>query len=263
MTDPVVDSLARDWRDAGIRNGDLVLVHSSLRRTVRRCAQNDTPAAVTDILASFQEAVGATGTLLFPLFNFQFTEGVAFDMRSTPSQMGVLTETARQMEGAVRTGHPIYSFAAIGARADQFASIDNHSGYGADSPFAKLRELGGRIAILDLPDQHSMTFYHHVEEMKQVPYRYHKTFAGDYTDAEGMTSQREYGLFVRDLEKGVRTDVDPMGELLWEQSLYSGDRPGDGTGLRVIDAGQLFDAVERVIDSGQAEGLLYSIEHAT
>src|SRR5580700_6813666 len=251
MSDEAVDSLAQDWRDAGLREGDLVLIHSSLRRTVRRSAQGDKPAAVTDILASFQRAVGDSGTVLFPLFNFQFTEGVPFDIRSTPSQMGVLTETARQMDGAVRTGHPIYSFAAIGAHADQFAGIDNHSGYGADSPFAKLRELDGRIAILDLPDQHSMTFYHHVEEMKNVPYRFHKTFAGEYTDAAGSTSRREYGLFVRDLDKGVRTDVDPMGELLWEQSLYTGDRPGEGSGLRVIDADRLFAAVERVIDDGR------------
>lgn len=261
MNAQIVNSLAMDWRSVGIRQGDIVLVHSSLRRTVRRCVQGGTPAAVSDILASFQEAVGDAGTLLFPLFNFEFTEGVAFDIRSTPSQMGVLTETARQLDGAVRTGHPIYSFAVIGARAGEFAGVDNFSGYGADSPFAKLRALGGRIAILDLPDQHSMTFYHHVEEMKDVPYRFHKTFAGEYTDSSGVTSRREYGLFVRDLEKGVRTDVDPMGELLWEQTLYSGDRPGEGTGLRVIDADRLFASVERVIADGNAEGLLYSIEH--
>jgi aminoglycoside 3-N-acetyltransferase len=263
MADQAVTSLAEDWRHAGLRSGDLVLIHSSLRRTVRRCVQGGMSGAVTDILASFREAVGDSGTLLFPLFNFQFTEGVAFDIRTSPSQMGVLTETARQLDGAVRTGHPIYSFAAIGARAGEFAGIDNYSGYGADSPFAKLRALGGRIAILDLPDQHSMTFYHHVEEMKNVPYRFHKSFAGDYTDSSGATSRREYGLFVRDLDKGVKTDVDPMGELLWEQSLYSGDRPGEGTGLRVIGADPLFLSVERVIDDGKAEGLLYSIDHGS
>jgi aminoglycoside 3-N-acetyltransferase len=263
MADQAVTSLAEDWRHAGIRSGDLVLIHSSLRRTVRRCVQGGMSGAVTDILTSFREAVGDTGTLVFPLFNFQFTEGVAFDIRTTPSQMGVLTETARQLDGAVRTGHPIYSFAVIGPLAGEFASIDNYSGYGADSPFAKLRGLGGRIAILDLPDQHSMTFYHHVEEMKNVPYRFHKRFAGDYTDSSGVTSRREYGLFVRDLDKGVKTDVDPMGELLWEQSLYSGDRPGEGTGLRVIGADPLFLSVERVIDDGKAEGLLYSIDHGS
>jgi aminoglycoside 3-N-acetyltransferase len=260
MNAEVVESLAQDWRGAGIRQGDVVLVHSSLRRTVKRCVGSEKSEVAAEVLASFQRAVGSGGTLLFPLFNFQFTEGVAFDMRTTPSQMGVLTETARETAGAIRTGHPIYSFAVIGARAAEFAGIDNFSGYGADSPFGKLRALGGRIAVLDLPDQHSMTYYHHVEEMRGVPYRFHKTFAGDYTDLSGVQSRREYGLFVRDIEKGVKTDVDPMGELLWEQSLYSGDRPGQGSGLRVIDADPMFRAVQRVIDDGRAEGLLYRVE---
>ncbi len=261
MNAEVVESLAQDWRGAGLRQGDMVLVHSSLRRTVKRCIGSEKSEVAAEILASFQAAVGGDGTLLLPLFNFQFTEGVPFDIRSTPSQMGVLTETARLMQGAVRTGHPIYSFAAIGARAGEFAGIDNFSGYGADSPFARLRALGGRIAVLDLPDQHSMTFYHHVEEMKSVPYRYHKVFAGGYTDAAGVQSQREYGLFVRDIQQGVKTAVDPMGELLWEERLYSGDRPGEGSGLRVIDAAAMFAAVERVIDEGNAEGLLFRVEH--
>jgi aminoglycoside 3-N-acetyltransferase len=260
MNAEVVASLAQDWRRAGIREGDVVLVHSSLRRTVKRCAASAKSEVGAEILASFQAAVGGAGTLLFPLFNFQFTEGVAFDMRTTPSQMGILTETARQLPGAVRTGHPIYSFAVIGARADDFAAIDNYSGYGKDSPFARLRDLNGRIAVLDLPDQHSMTYYHHVEELQGVPYRYHKVFAGAYTDMSGVQSHREYGLFVRDIEQGVKTDVDAMGELLWEQSLYSGDRPGVGSGLRVIDADPMFKSVQRVIEDGRAEGLLYRIE---
>jgi len=192
--------------------------------------------------------------LLFPLFNFEFTEGVAFDIRTTPSQMGVLTETARQLDGAVRTGHPIYSFAVIGARAEEFADIDNFSGYGADSPFARLRVLGGRIAILDLPDQHSMTFYHHVEEMKNVPYRFHKSFAGDYTDSSGVTARRSTSL-----RSGSRARCQDRcrsdGRTPLEQSLYSGDRPAR-IRLRVIDADRLFAAVERVIDDGRAEGLL-------
>ncbi|MGA7988066.1 MAG: AAC(3) family N-acetyltransferase [Candidatus Dormiibacterota bacterium] len=261
MNAEIVESLAQDWRGAGLHQGDMVLVHSSLRRTVKRCVGSEKSDVAAEILASFQRAVGDAGTLLFPLFNFQFTEGVPFDMRTTPSQMGLLTETARQITGAIRTGHPIYSFAVIGARAGEFSGIDNFSGYGADSPFGKLRALGGRIAVLDLPDQHSMTYYHHVEEMSGVPYRYHKTFAGEYTDMSGVRSHRQYGLFVRDIERGVKTDVDPMGELLWNQSLYSGDRPGQGCGLRVIDADPMFKAVERVIHDGRAEGLLYRIAH--
>jgi aminoglycoside 3-N-acetyltransferase len=143
-----------------IEPGSIVLLHSSISRTLRTA--KGTP---NELIAALLKRLGPEGTLLLPLFNFDFTKGTTFDIRTTPSQMGALTEAGRAWPGAVRTGHPIYSFAAIGSRAEEFADVDNESGYGADSPFAMLRSMGGEIAVLDLPDQNSMTFYHHVEEM--------------------------------------------------------------------------------------------------
>lgn len=248
------ETLAKSWNACGINLGDIVLIHSSLRRTLTD--NNTTPQ---EVFESFLDAVGPTGTVLFPLFNFDFTKGTPFDIRSTPSQMGTLTEAARRYPGAIRSGHPIYSFAVIGPQAEKF-EVDNFSGYGSDSPFAILKELDGKIAVLDLSDLNSMTFYHHIEEMHQVSFRYHKEFTADYTDANGVTSNRTYGLFVRDLERGVLTDVNDMGELLWEQGLYSGSRPNEGAGLRTISARAMYAAVAEVIESGRAEGLLYSIE---
>lgn len=194
-----------------------------------------------------------------PLFNFDFTQDVPFDIRHTPSQMGALSEAARLHPKAVRTGHPIYSFAAIGAEASRFASVDNRSGYGADSPFALLRELGGKIAMLDVADQGAMTFYHHIEEMMGVDYRYMKRFSGEYIDAAGEHSLRSYDLYVRDLARGVETWVEPCGDWLQQSGYYHGDQPRQGCGLRWIWACQMFDLVSELISSGQAEGMLYRI----
>lgn len=210
-------------------------------------------------LQSFLDAVGATGTVVFPLFNFGFSNGDPFDIRHTPSKMGKITETARLHPDAVRTRHPIYSFAIIGAAADRFEGVDNRSGYGEDSPFAILRQLNGKIASLDLDDQNSMTFYHHVEEMHQVPYRYMKTFEGPYTDYDGTTESKSYTLYVRNIDQGVQTHVNPTGELLWENGLYTGFGPKQDCGLRVIDANGMFDFVSNIIASGKAEGLLYRV----
>jgi len=262
MAEDPITAMARQWRSAGVGAGDMLLLHSSLRRVARTVIRAGGAAdQVADlVLDSVLEALGPRGTLLLPLFNFDFTSGAAFDMRSTPSQMGTLTEAGRLRPGAVRTGHPIYSFAVLGAQASRFEGLVNDSGYGPDSPFAVLRALGGKIGVLDLPDQHSMTFYHHVEEARSVPWRYHKRFEGDWIGLDGARSRRSFGLFVRDLERGVTTHVDPMGEVLWGRGFYRGDRPGQGTGLRTIDAGALFEVVAAVIDEGAAEGLLYRIE---
>lgn len=254
---------ARVWRDSGIEPGDSLLLHSdSLRWSVTR-RRAGRPWSPQDLLDSLLEAVGPDGTLLLPLFNFDFAAGQAFDIRSTPSHMGALTEAARRHPAAVRTGHPIYSFAALGARAESLRGLDNFSGYGADSPFALLREWDGKVAVLDLSDQASMTYHHHVEEMCEAPWRYHKVFEGDYTGVDGHMARKRYGLYVRDLAAGVQTWVEPMGERLWARGLWRGDRPGQGGGLRWVHARRLFDEVAGVIRRGEGEGLLYRIEDKT
>lgn len=256
----VIEDLAREWEKAGIQEGDVVLLHSNIRRTLKQFIRQKKKVSAKLILESFLEALGSSGTLLLPLFNFDFARGEPFDLRSTKSQMGMLSEEGRLYPGSVRTGHPIYSFAVIGAKTGLFEDVNNFSGYGKDSPFGILHELNGKIAVLNLPDQNSMTFYHYVEEMHNVPYRYHKTFTGRYTDLNGKTEERTYGLFVRDIEKGVMTHVDPMGELLWEEGLYSGSRYDKGAGLRVVSARALYNSVSDVIETGRAKGLLYENE---
>ena len=247
-------SLAQQWQECGIEQGDTILIHSSLKRTLQTYK-----ATPQDVMESFLEVVGTDGTLMFPLFNFDFTKGTPFNLRSTPSHMGALSEAARTYPNAVRSGHPIYSFAIIGAQAHKF-NVNNTSGYGPDSPFGVLRKLNGKIGVLDLPDQHSMTFYHHIEEMNNVPYRFHKTFTGMYTDLDGVTNERTYSLFVRDIERGVLTDVNAMGEMLWDMGLYRGSRSKCNIGLRTISAPKMYEAVSNVIKSGDALGLLYSID---
>ena len=110
----ILDQLVSEWHAAGIEPGDTILIHTSLKRTFTRYAEQGHTLTPQLILDSFRQALGPEGTLLLPLFNFDFTKGVPFDMRTTPSQMGALTEAGRLTPGAVRTGHPIYSFAVLG-----------------------------------------------------------------------------------------------------------------------------------------------------
>jgi aminoglycoside 3-N-acetyltransferase len=106
-----------------------------------------------------------------------------------------------------------------------------------------------------------MTFYHYIEEFNKVDYRYFKNFTGDYTDANGQTYKKNYRLFVRNVDKGVMTHVNPTGELLWENKIYYGSKPGEGNGLRTAYARNIFDFVTKeIINKNKAEGLLYRIE---
>lgn len=254
--------MADNWQRAGIASGDTLLLHSNITRTIRQARRKRLVIGPADILTSLLSALGPQGTLLLPLFNFDFPSCKRFDIRSTPSQMGALTEAARKYPGAVRTGHPIYSFAVIGHHAESFREVDNASGYSEDSPFGLLKSMNGKIGSLDLDDQHSMTFYHHAEEIRRVPYRYFKEFNGQYTNEQGETLTKTYRLFVRHLEHGVQTDVNPAGEMMWQRGLYEGFRPNVDVGLRLVRAQAMFDFVVGLIDEQRALGTLYTLRKA-
>lgn len=258
--DAVVQHLAAQWRAAGVAEGDVLLVHSNLTRTFKTCLRAGMAATPDLVLDSFLAALGSSGTLLLPLFNFDFTQGVPFDLRTTPSKMGAMTEAARLRPGAVRTGHPVYSFAVLGRQAQAFHGLDNESPFGAGSPFEILTALDGAVSCLDLPDFDSMTYYHHVEEMKQVPYRVYKSFTGAWTGLDGVTTEKTYRLFVR--RDGVRTETAEAEARMWARGIYRGDPPKVGSGLRVARAKAMFDYLGDIIDSGRALGLMYSVDPA-
>ncbi len=257
----IVDDLQSNWNRCRLTEGDVVLIHSSLKRLLLKLKDKYgvvvTPKIIYDSLI---KTLGDDGTLILPLFNFDFPKTKHFNFNDTPSQMGALTEIGRTQMNAIRTGHPVYSFSVIGKLSNKFKEIDNKSGYGPDSPFAKLKELNGKIAVIGLSDQNSMTSYHFVEEQNLVDYRYFKDFTGTYVDENNMEKVKTYSLFVRDLERGVKTDVNRMMDYLWEIGAYKGDKHDEGYGMRTIDFNDLYNETDKVIKSGNAINFLYSIE---
>ncbi len=255
----VKNELAESWNESGIEKGDTILLHSSLSGFLRKYRAKGIPVSPNDILDSLLMAAGKNGTLIFPTYNFDFTKGSTFDIRNTRSETGALSEAARLHPDSVRTGHPLFSFAVIGYDKNIFEDLCNFSAFGEDSPFAKLLELGGKIAAIDVAGENCMTFYHHVEEMENAPNRYHKIFKGNYIDRHGNQNEREFDVYSRKIDEGVETDVKPMEEYLWSKGLYSGYRPGEGSCMHVIPAEKVYEEASKVIKEGRSQGMLYNI----
>ncbi len=252
-----LNRLSERWNGSGLTKDDVVLLHSDIRRLLLDLKKDGAKLDIKLIIDSFLNCIGPGGTLIMPLFNFGFAMGETFNINTTPSKMGILTEFFRKNYKIIRTGHPMYSFGVIGKKHKAFLNLDNYSGYANDSPFGLLKKLNGKIAILDLDDQNSMTFIHHVEEINNVEYRYFKKFSGNYIDEKSNNKKKTYSLFVRNIELGIKTHVNPAGELLWKERLYKGDRPFKGSGLRTIKSNDLFDFISHIIKSGKAENILY------
>lgn len=164
-------SLAADLRAIGVAPGDAVLVHAALRQVGRVIGGPDT------LLSAMQDVVGAEGTVLgytdwqiddFGRDYLEFLEDVpAFDperSRATRDN-GFWPEMLRTTPGALRSGNPGASMAAIGGRAAWF--VADHAldyGYGPQSPLGKLVEAKGKVLMLGATLEH-MTLLHHAEHL--------------------------------------------------------------------------------------------------
>lgn len=251
----IVSDLAQAWRVAGVKEGDVLLVHSSTSRLLMKAKRKNSSFSPDDVIDSFIRAVGPAGTLLLPAFNFNVRNGVVFDIRNTPSEMGVITEALRKREVSIRTQHPFLSFVVVGKEAKRFAELEDYTGIGANSPFALFHQLAGTIGVLDLSDNSSMSMYHYVELALGVKYRVTLDVEIEYIDSDGQQSRRVFGHYARDLK--CITSVDPAGEEMWNRKLYAGERPGEGHGFRTVNAIDFYDATAAIINAGRAEGMLY------
>lgn len=246
------------WNNSKINEGESILLHANASRLVKNCLKIDKNFKTNSILETLLKKIGPTGTIIVPTFSFKTINNKFFDIKKTPSEMGLISELVRKNPLSVRTGHPVYSFAAIGSKKNLFENLDNEDAFSIYSPFKIIHNINCKIAIMDLPDSKSMTFYHYIEQMNSVKYRFIKKFSFEYNNINNEIFNKEYSIFVRDLDKKVITDVDRAGDLLWKQNIYKGDKPKFNTGIRVAESKEIFDTISKIIQNNEAIKYLYS-----
>ena len=246
-----LESLTSAFRNLGVQTGDTLLVHSSYK------SLGPVDGGPQTVINALLAALGPDGTLIMPSFNFDFNKGLPWDVRSTPAQMGILTELVRKDPRAKRIFHPIYSFAIIGKHAEMLGNLRYKSSYERNSVFGKLRDLDGKIMVIGLSYTNSMTFFHHIEQMEGVDYRFLKQFTGQVTDWDGTTKVDTFEMFVRDIEKGVITEVNPMGELMEKEGVIKSKKIGEAD-VKLMKANEVYAFTAR--EMRRDPHLLYYIQ---
>lgn len=172
--------LIRDVRAAGVEAGDVLVVHSSLRRV------GWIDGGPREMVRALEEVLTEEGTLVMPTFSFNMTgwDMPPFDPWRTSSRVGLLTEVFWRSPGVPRSCHPTHSVAAWGALARRLTGgpID-YEPLGVGSPLDRAREAGAKILLLGVGQDRNSTV-HLAESIAAMPYlRVPFTFDADCDEA--------------------------------------------------------------------------------
>ena len=156
------EQLAAQLRALGVREGGVLLVHTSFR------AVGPVEGGPLALISALRRALGPAGTLVMPTM----TDGESvFDPRCTPTTgMGITAELFWRQPGVVRSDHPGGSFAAQGPLAERICAPQPLSPpHGPDSPVGRVHALGGQVLLLGVTHSEDTTL-HLAEALAGVPY---------------------------------------------------------------------------------------------
>ncbi len=157
-----------------------ILLHSDIFRVGIMDAIKDRQSICLDYEGVIQEVLGDQ-TVLIPTFNYDFCRDGIYDVKNSPSQVGALTDHYRRRYSRWRTRTPVFNFCVVNNKKFSLQEVENC--FGVESTFAELVQQDGWIAFLGA-SLSSITFLHHVEELNDVSYRFHKVFDGVIVDED-------------------------------------------------------------------------------
>lgn len=239
--------------ELGIKEGDSIFIHSSVDKL-------NFSFPVHNIISLLQEIVGEQGTILFPCWHFTeraedylIREDSLFNVKRSPSVMGLLPELARRNKNAQRSLHPTSSVVAIGSKAHEMIKDHHSSQYPCDShsPFYKIMHYNGKIIGLGEKPEHSMSFVHCVEdEMKEkfpVKTRTDEVYKSKVIDYDGSE------LFVK--TRAAHKNIQKRNVKRYLDRYVNSDEcktlRKNGSWFFVADAGKLYQKMENLALQGK------------
>ena len=142
-----------------------IFIHSSL---VRFGLIEGGVNSILDLLLSF---ASDKVNVAMPAFTWSAPGKGKWDISSSVSEVGALTEAFRHRSGVCRSIHPIHSISSTGKEVDFFCNHESHSSFGLGSSFQKMIDNNFLNVSIGANFEGGASFLHHAEEIVQVPYR--------------------------------------------------------------------------------------------
>ncbi len=199
------------YRDAGVGPGSHVILQSSYKGM-----GVDVEGKAAGIFDAVLDLVGSEGSVITAAYNHtSWTAQHYFDIRETPTDIGIVAELFRQDPRVRRTKHPIHSLAVAGKLQDELCELEYTDSFGPDSVWTTLLKYDVICTTIGLGTEMAFLPCHYAETQAAVPYRRFKNFSGIYVGEDGSPALRSYGFHVRkDLSRPPEPYVEAHGVLV-------------------------------------------------
>ena len=205
MSSHTRSKLRQDLRSLGVETGNILFIHSSFK------SLGPVDGGAGTVIDALKDAVGYQGLILMPSFNLldgRVLRAESWNVETTPSTVGWITEYFRLMPETVRSDHYSHSVAALGKGAKEFTSGHlSCEGYdsvwdlepwgkmfGTHSPMYKAYQAAAKVLMLGV-EYDSSTYVHLVETIYRHerpdprwtsgPWRLDRPLLGEYWDRIG------------------------------------------------------------------------------
>ncbi len=162
-----------------IRKNQNIILHSNIAGILQFKKFNKDTAC--SYLFNYIKKFTRKSVLLIPTYNYNFTKGIKFDLKKTPSQVGLFSNYLLKRHYSKRTPNPIFSHLVFDPKLNFNKNISHNYAFGEKSIFNEISKKKFKI-ICFCCSTDRITFLHHVETLMSVKYRFMKKFKGEIID---------------------------------------------------------------------------------
>jgi aminoglycoside 3-N-acetyltransferase len=246
-------------RGLGAVPGDALMLHSAFG------AAHGFRGSIEQLTEVFIDAVGPDGHLLMVSLPYRSSSFAylsklkVFDVRKTPSMMGLVSEMFRRRPEVLRSLHPTHPVLVRGRNAAAF--VEGHPEClfpcGPGSPFDKLAEANGLVVFFNVAFD-NYTFFHYLEHMvsSRLPFPLYteETFDAQVLDAAGRPRTVKTYVFAPEAIRRRRFDL--VEAALRRRGLIRETRVGASR----IQAVRVRDTIECVSEMAGRGEFFYEME---
>ena len=237
------------FKRLGIKKNDIIFLSTNLLKLSIKKKKKKIDFEIEDIINGLIKIIKKNGTIIVPVFNWNFCKGKGFHYKKTPSNSGSLGNYVLNRKDFLRTQNPIYSFCVYGKDKNLLSKLKHKSCFEFNSPFGYMIKNNVKNLYIDIDNiyKDSFTLCHVAEQEVGVNYRFLKKFRGKYVHKNISKKNAVYSMYVRKLNLKIRTGVNPKikKDLIKKKSYF--EKNINKINFKIVRMGEAYYIMKRSI----------------